>query len=56
MFEDSDQQKFEIYLSTETEFQIDGLVRSGRFGSTAEAVLMAIELGLQQIAEEEGNN
>jgi hypothetical protein len=53
MTDDSVQQKFELYLSAESEFLIDGMVRSGRFGSTSEAVLLAVELGVQKLAEDE---
>jgi hypothetical protein len=53
MTDESAQQKFDLYLSAESEFLIDGMVRSGRFGSATEAVLLAVELGVQKLAEDE---
>ena len=53
MTDESAQQKFDLYLSAESEFLIDGMVRSGRFGSATEAVLLAVELGIQKLAEDE---
>lgn len=45
-------QKFDIYLSAESQAKIEALISAGTVASTAEALLLAVDLGLDKLAED----
>jgi hypothetical protein len=52
MANNGEPQKFELYVSAESEAKISALVDAGKVGSTAEALLLAVDLGLDKLAED----
>ena len=52
MTEGLEPQKFELYLSVESEAKILALIDAGKVESTTEALLLAVDLGLDKLAED----
>jgi hypothetical protein len=52
MTDDFEPQKFELYLSAESEAKINALMSAGKVGSASEALLLAVDLGLDKLAED----
>lgn len=50
---DQNSQKYEFYVSDKSQATIDALIAAGKVSSTAEAILLAVELGLAKIAEDD---
>jgi Arc/MetJ-type ribon-helix-helix transcriptional regulator len=50
--DDFEPQKFEVYLSLESEAKINALISAGKVGSASEALLLAVDLGLDKLAED----
>ena len=53
MTDDFEPQKFELYLSVESEAKILALIDAGKVASATEAILLAVELGLDKIAADD---
>ena len=53
MAEDFESEKFELHLSIESEAKILALIDAGKVASATEAVLLAVELGLDKIASDD---
>ena len=53
MAEDFESEKFELHLSIESEAKILALIDAGKVSSATEAVLLAVELGLDKIASDD---
>ena len=53
MTEDFESGKFELHLSIESEAKILALIDAGKVASATEAVLLAVELGLDKIAADD---
>ena len=52
MTDDFESQKFDVHLSIESEAKILALIDAGKVASATEAVLLAVELGLDKLAED----
>ena len=52
MTDDFEPQKFELYVSRESEEKINALIDAGKVGSASEALLLAVDLGLDKLAED----
>ena len=53
MTDDFEPQKFELYLSVESEAKILALIDAGKVASATEAILLAVDLGLEKIAADD---
>jgi hypothetical protein len=52
MTDNTEPQKFELYVSADTQQKIDALISAGKVGSTSEALLLAVDLGLDKLAQD----
>jgi len=44
-------QKFDLYLSAESEAKVTALVGAGKVGSAVEALLLAVDIGLDHLLD-----
>jgi hypothetical protein len=52
MTENAESHKFELYLSAESVAKINALISAGTVSSTSEALLLAVDWGLDKLAED----